>query len=56
MDQVAKKHWKNGFNYQYAIGGKKKCFWSCSLRIGRFGIMIRKPSRIVSFINVYELI
>lgn len=56
MDKVVKKHWKNGFNYQHEVTGVRKGFWSYSFRIGKYGIMISKPSKFVSFINIYELI
>ncbi len=39
MQRVAKKHWKNGLNYRYKIRGTRKYLWSCSFRLGRFGIM-----------------
>jgi hypothetical protein len=56
MNKSVKHHWKNGFNYQYDINGKKIVSWSYSLRLGNFGIMICKPSRVVSFINIHKLI
>lgn len=55
MYQVAKKHWKNGFWYQHGLTGKSD-YWLYCFKLGKFGIMISKPSRVVSFINVYELI
>ncbi len=56
MDKVVKKHWKSGFHYRYEVTGIKKGFWSYSFKLGRFGIMISKPSKVVSLINIYELI
>lgn len=56
MDKVIKKHWKNGFHYHYEVTGLKKGSWSYAFRLGRFGIMISKPSKVVSLINIYELI
>lgn len=56
MQRVAKKHWKNGLNYRYKIRGTRKYLWSCSFRLGRFGIMICKPSKIVPLVNFYEII
>jgi len=55
MYKIPKSHWKNGFSYQYGATGKK-AYWSYSFKLGRFGIIICRPSRIVPFINIYELI
>lgn len=55
MYQVVKKHWENGFRYRDGATSKN-AYWSYSFRIGKIGIIIKRPSKIAPLINIYEII
>ena len=48
MIKTEKKYWRNGFE-------RRGTFWTLTLSLGRFGLMICKPNKYVKMFDFYQL-